>query len=203
MDTQFYIKDNIIRERHRIVIVKDGLQIINPTEEMVLEDGWISYSPPAPPEPQPTITDQLRDMVLEQYNGRTDITDEEALKRPLLVYSWDTYMGKSLAAGQVVSHDGKLWRVRQDVAAVLDNQPPSLATAALYEVIEVEPAGTQDDPIQYTPPMEIFNGKYYTQGGVLYKCTRDSGQALTHDLAALVGLYVEVVPVGTGGGGDE
>lgn len=203
MDTQFYIKDNIIRERHRIVIVKDGLQIINPTEEMVLADGWISYSPPAPPEPQPTITDQLRDMVLEQYNGRTDITDEEALKRPLLVYSWDTYMGKSLAAGQVVSHDGKLWRVRQDVAAVLDNQPPSLATAALYEVIEVEPAGTQDDPIQYTPPMEIFNGKYYTQGGVLYKCTRDSGQALTHDLAALVGLYVEVVPVGTGGGGDE
>ena len=203
MDTQFYIKDNIIRERHRIVIVKDGLQIINPTEEMVLADGWISYSPPAPPEPQPTITDQLMDMVLEQYNGRTDITDEEALKRPLLVYSWDTYMGKSLAAGQVVSHDGKLWRVRQDVAAVLDNQPPSLATAALYEVIEVEPAGTQDDPIQYTPPMEIFNGKYYTQGGVLYKCTRDSGQALTHDLAALVGLYVEVVPVGTGGGGDE
>lgn len=203
MDTQFYIKDNVIRERHRIVIVKDGLQIINPTEEMVLADGWISYSPPAPPEPQPTITDQLRDMVLEQYNGRTDITDEEALKRPLLVYSWDTYVGKSLAAGQVVSHDGKLWRVRQDVATVLENQPPSLATAALYEVIEVEPAGTQDDPIQYTPPMEIFNGKYYTQGGVLYKCTRDSGQALTHDLAALVGLYVEVVPVGTGGGGDE
>ena len=203
MDTQFYIKDNIIRERHRIVIVKDGLQIINPTEEMVLADGWISYSPPAPPEPQPTITDQLRDMVLEQYNGRTDITDEEALKRPLLVYSWDTYVGRALARGQVVSHDGKLWRVRQAVAAVLENQPPSLATAALYEVIEVEPAGTQDDPIPYTPPMEIFNGKYYTQGGVLYKCTRDSGQALTHDLAALVGLYVEVVPVGTGGGGDE
>ena len=193
MDTQFYIKDNIIRERHRIVIVKDGLQIINPTEEMVLADGWISYSPPAPPEPQPTITDQLRDMVLEQYNGRTDITDEEALKRPLLVYPWDTYVGKSLAAGQVVSHDGKLWRVRQAVATVLENQPPSLATAALYEVIEVEPAGTQDDPIPYTPPMEIFNGKYYTQGGVLYKCTRDSEQALSHNLSDLIGLYVELV----------
>ena len=203
MDTQFYIKDNIIRERHRIVIVKDGLQIINPTEEMVLADGWILYTPPAPPEPQPTVNDQLHEMLLEQYNERTDISDEEALKRPLLVYSWDTYMGRSLAAGQVVSHDGQLWRVRQAVATVLENQPPSLATAALYEVIEVEPAGTQDDPIPYTPPMEIFNGKYYTQGGVLYKCTRDSGQALTHDLAALVGLYVEVVPVGTGGGGDE
>lgn len=198
MDTQLYIKDGTIRDRSRIVIIKDDIQIINPTEELVIADGWQPYTPPQPGEPQPTITDQLRDMVLEQYNGRTDITDEEALKRPLLVYSWDTYMGKSLAAGQVVSHDGKLWRVRQDVAAVLDNQPPNLATAALYEVIEVEPAGTQDDPIQYTPPMEIFNGKYYTQGGVLYKCTRDSGQALTHDLAALVGLYVELTDTGGG-----
>ena len=193
MDTQLYIKDGTIRDRSRIVIIKDDIQIINPTEELVIADGWQPYTPPEPGEPQPTITDQLRDMVLEQYNGRTDITDEEALKRPLLVYSWDTYMGKSLAAGQVVSHDGKLWRVRQDVAAVLDNQPPSLATAALYEVIEVEPAGTQDDPIQYTPPMEIFNGKYYTQGGVLYKCTRDSGQALSHNLSDLIGLYVELI----------
>ncbi len=203
MNTQLYIKDGTIRDRSRIVIIKGNIQIINPTEEMVLADGWISYSPPAPPEPQPTVNDQLHEMLLEQYNERTDISDEEALKRPLLVYSWDTYVSKSLTKGQVVSYDDKLWRVRQDVAAVLDNQPPNLATAALYEVIEVEPAGTQDDPIPYTPPMEIFNGKYYTQGGVLYKCTRDSGQALTHDLAALVGLYVEVVPVGTGGGGDE
>ena len=193
MNTQLYIKDGTIRDKSRIIIIKDNFQIINPTEEMVLADGWISYFPPAPPEPQLTITDQLRDMVLEQYNERTDISDEEALKRPLLVYSWDTYVGKSLAKGQVVSYDDKLWRVRQDVAAVLDNQPPSLATAALYEVIELEPAGTQDDPIPYTPPMEIFNGKYYTQGGVLYKCTRDSGQALSHDLSALVGHYVEVI----------
>lgn len=198
MDIQFYIKDGTIRDRSRIVIIKDDIQIINPTEEMVLADGWISYSPPAPPEPQPTITDQLRDMVLEQYNGRTDISDEEALKRPLLVYSWDTYVGKPLTKGQVVSYDDKLWRVRQAVAAVLENQPPSLDTAALYEVIEVEPAGTQDDPIPYTPPMEIFNGKYYTQGGVLYKCTRDSGQALTHNLSDLIGLYVESADTGGG-----
>jgi len=41
--------------------------------------------------------------------------------------------------------------------------------------------------------MEIFNGKYYTQDEVLYRCMRDSGQALTHNLSELVGLYVEVV----------
>ena len=41
MDTQFYIKDGTIRDRSRIVIIKDNIQIITPTEEMVLADGWI------------------------------------------------------------------------------------------------------------------------------------------------------------------
>lgn len=138
MDTQLYIKDGTIRDRSRIVIIKGNIQIINPTEEMVLADGWISYSPPAPTEPQQTVNDQLHEMLLEQYNERTDISDEEALKRPLLVYSWNTYVSKSLTKGQVVSYDDKLWRVRNVVATVLENKPLSLATAALYEVIEVE-----------------------------------------------------------------
>ncbi len=186
-----YKKDGIIRDGSRIIISRNGYKIVNPTHDMLLADGWQPYTPPEPEEPQPTIDDELRELLLERYNKRTDITDEEALKRPLLAYSWDTYIGGSLAKGQVVSHSGNLWRVRQDVAAVLKGQEPSMATAALYEVIEVEPSGTKSDPISYTPPMEIFKGKYYTQGGVLYRCTRDSGQALSHDLAALVGLYVE------------
>ena len=38
------------------------------------------------------------------------------------------------------------------------------------------------------------NVMYITsQKGVKYKCTRDSGIPLSHDLSALVGLYVEVV----------
>ena len=186
-----YTKNGTIRDSARIIVRKDGLQYINPSEEMVLADGWTPYEPEAR-EPEPTVDSQLREMLLDTYNGRTDIPDGEALKRPLLVYPWEDYIGKGLAKGQIVSHNGRLWRVRQAVATVLENQPPSLATAALYEVIEVEPAGTQDDPIQYTPPMEIFNGKYYTQGGVLYKCTSDSGQALSHNLSDLIGLYVEV-----------
>lgn len=186
-----YQKNGIIRDKSRIVIDKDGCKVVNPTDEMIAADGWLPYEP-APYEPSPTVDYQIRKMLLDQFNGRTDISDAEALKRPLLVYSWDTYVGKMLAAGQVVSHDGKLWRVRQDVAAVLEGQAPSMDTAALYEVIEVEAEGTKDDPIAYTPPMEIFSGKYYTEGGVLYLCTRDSGQALSHDLSALVGLYVEI-----------
>lgn len=59
--------------------------------------------------------------------------------------------------------------------------------------VDEEHAGTKDDPIPYAPPMEIFNGKYYIQNGVKYKCTRDSGTPLSHDLKDLVGIYVETV----------
>lgn len=184
-----YKKNDIIRDSSRIVISRDGYNIVNPTQEMILADGWEPYT--APETPEPTIDDQLRELLLDQYNGRTDITDEDALKRPLLAYDWSAYLNKSLTTGQIIRFEDKLWRVRQDIAVVLENQTPGTTTAALYEVIEVEPAGTADDPIPYTPPMEIFEGKYYTQGGVLYHCTRSSGQALTHNLSDLVGIYVE------------
>lgn len=189
-----YIKDNIIKEGYRIVIEKDGYQTINPTEEMILADGWERYVPPTVEvtEPEPTIDDQIRDLLLEQYNGRTGISDEDALKRPLLVYEWATYIGKSLTTGQMVSYEGNLYRVRQDIAELLDTWIPGTATGAIFEVIEVSSTGTADDPITYTPPMEIYNGKYYEQNGVVYLCTRDSGTALTHNLSDLVGLYVSV-----------
>ena len=189
-----YKKDGKIKERSRIIIFKDDQQIINPTDEMVIADGWVEYIAPDPVvDNSSEMSKQLQDALLDQYNKRTDITDEDALKRPLLVYEWDTYIGKSLKTGQIVSYKSKLYRVRQDISTVIESYAPQLSTASLYEVIEVASAGTIDDPIPYTPPMEIFNGKYYTQNEVKYKCIRDSQTALSHNLADLVALYVEVV----------
>lgn len=189
-----YKKDGKIKERSRIIIFKDDQQIINPTDEMVIADGWVEYIAPDPVvDNSSEMSKQLQDALLDQYNKRTDITDEDALKRPLLVYEWDTYIGKSLKTGQIVSYKSKLYRVRQDISTVIESYAPQLSTASLYEVIEVASAGTIDDPIPYTPPMEIFNGKYYIQNEVKYKCIRDSQTALSHNLADLVALYVEVV----------
>jgi hypothetical protein len=85
-----------------------------------------------------------------------------------------------------------LWKVRQN-HLIQEVYPPSIHTAALYEVINYQHEGTENDPIPYNPPMEIFNGKYYIQNDILYRCTRDSGTAFSHDLSALVGLYVEQI----------
>lgn len=45
-----YIKDNKVRKPEQIVIIKDGFQTFNPTEEMLLEEGWVEYIESAPSE---------------------------------------------------------------------------------------------------------------------------------------------------------
>lgn len=88
--------------------------------------------------------------------------------------------------------DNLLWEVVQN-HTTQELWKPSLETASLWKVVDEEHAGTQEDPIPYNPPMEIFKDKYYTQNEVLYKCTRNSEIPLSHDLSALVGIYVETV----------
>ena len=122
----------------------------------------------------------------------TTIENSVALEIPDLFPNFMDMIGEAVKKGNILKYTGKLYRVRQD-HAVLAIYTPGIETASLYEVIDKEHDGTINDPIPYTPPMEIFNSKYYTQNSVLYRCTRDSGQALTHNLADLVGTYVEVV----------
>ena len=53
-----YIKDNKIKTAKQIIIRKDGKQIINPTEEMILANGWVEYIAPVY---EKTIEDYKRD----------------------------------------------------------------------------------------------------------------------------------------------
>jgi hypothetical protein len=134
----------------------------------------------------------VEELVTKQWNERTDIGNEEALDYMVIVYPWSNFIGKELPQGKIVLHEGKLWRVRQAHTAQ-DEFAPSMATAALFEVIEKEHSGEADDPIPYNPPMEIFAGKYYNEEGTVYLCTRDSGTALSHRLKDLTNIYVEAV----------
>lgn len=188
---KLYIKDGVIKPANRIVIKKDRMYTYNPTEEMILADGWVEYIP-EPKQRKKTPYEISQEIVLEQYNQRTDIPNQEALDRMVVIYDWSKYIGKVLKQGQVCVCNDNVWRARQE-HTVLAVYPPSKDTASLYEVIEIIHTGEKDDAIPYTPPMEIFKGKYYTEGGVKFICTRDSGVALTHSLNDLVGIYVEFV----------
>lgn len=128
--------------------------------------------------------------------NKVELTDEESLLFKELYPTWESFINKSLKTGTKVVYNDRLYKVRQDINTALENQYPSVETLALYEEInEVESggnAGTYEDPIPYNNMMELFNGKYYSQNGVIYKCTRDSGIAMSHNLSELVGLYVEI-----------
>lgn len=121
------------------------------------------------------------------------LTDEQALQFKNLYPKWETFINKQLEQGYKVLYQDRLYKTKQTIEKVLQNQPPSIDTAALYEEINEVNAGTLEDPIPYNNNMELFEGKYYSQNGVTYKCTRNTEQAVYHDLSALVGLYVEQV----------
>lgn len=101
-------------------------------------------------------------------------------------------IGIEVKVGERYRVDDTLWECIQG-HTTQENWRPGTSTASLWKVVDEEHAGTIADPIPYVTPMELFEGKYYRQDGITYKCTRDSGIPLVQNLSALVGLYVELV----------
>jgi hypothetical protein len=102
--------------------------------------------------------------------------------------------GKPIFTGTRVQYQGKLWEVRQD-HNIASHFAPSLATASLWMEVVEETAdlGTIDNPIPYEGNMELDEGRYYSQDGVVYLCTRSTGVPVYNALKDLVGIYVSVV----------
>ena len=121
------------------------------------------------------------------------LTDDEALSVKSVYPQWSEFINKKLAQGMKVQYGDKLYKVRQEIATVLENQSPSIDTAALYEEINESHSGTLEDPIPYNNNMELEEGKYYSQDGVTYLCTRSTGQAVYNNLSELVGIYVQTI----------
>lgn len=123
------------------------------------------------------------------------ITDEQALLVKSLYPIWEDLVeqNKTVESGYRFVCDGKLYKTLQPSYTFLEIYKPRIGTESLFTVINETNAGTLEDPIPYEGNMELFNGKYYIQNGIVYKCTRDSGQPLYHALSDLVGLYVEKV----------
>lgn len=122
------------------------------------------------------------------------LTDSQSLSVKSLYPEWNTFIGQTVQSGIKMQYEGKLFKVIQE-HLVQEQYPPSIETASLYTEIVEEHSGTIDDPIPYPADgnMTIYNGKYYTEDGQLYRCIRDSGQPLYAKLSTMVGNYVELV----------
>lgn len=176
-------------------LIVDGMQIFNPSEELILAAGWMVYIEPDPEPVDETkyepyeeeVVAKLKQLLQEQVKQQTD---EEALNNIELFPTWQSMLGKQVEVDTRLYHDNRLWKVRQ-THTVSEEWKPDVATS-LYVQVVADDSGTIDNPIAFELNMELVQGKYYTDDGVKYLCIRELAQCVWH-LNALVGNYVEVV----------
>lgn len=135
---------------------------------------------------------QLRP-IMEQ--AAQSLNDDVALTAVELFPQWEALVkeGKTVSKGFRFQYGNKLYRTEQASYTFVAHYVPGEGTESLFSKVDESHAGTVEDPIPFEKNMEIYESLYYTQNGVLYRCIRSSGQPLYHDLALLVGSYVEVV----------
>ena len=145
---------------------------------------------------------ELRPMIEQAAKS---LTDAEAAKSPELVARWADHIGEAVAPGDRMSdadNNGVLhvYRVNDGHGHTTQADWPPHSTPAMWTIIDLEHAGTQDDPIPAARGMEYTYGLFYKdpEDTKLYLCERIGEAAggkivlqyLPHEL---VGQYFKAV----------
>lgn len=138
---------------------------------------------------RPLTESEVTAMLIRAQVNTLDVDDSTALRMMDYYPAWES--GKAYTVGYKVTHNGKLYRVGMAHTSQADWTPD--VSPSLFEQIDETHDGTKYDPIPYDGNMALESGKYYTQDGVTYHCTRDTGNPVYNALADLVGLYVNKV----------
>lgn len=133
--------------------------------------------------------DETQKISFETLANGGQIDEQVVLAHKESISEWA--VGTFYKLGQYARYNDLLYKVIQEHTAQADWRPD--IAPSLYEVIDLEHAGTIDDPIPFSLGMKVYADKYYTYEGVLYKCTRDSGIGLNNPPNELIGHYFEVV----------
>lgn len=82
----------VIKNRQEIVIRRDGRVTYNPTEEMVLADGWVEYVAPEPkPIPERVLVKRAKDSKLRDlkaYDESSEVNDCIIVKDGQELHYW-------------------------------------------------------------------------------------------------------------------
>ena len=177
----FYEKTDTLME----ISVEDDFDDISIFDYKVSEGALVRLTNEEKEEFYPISMAEKQESILKEMmaeSARTTfllaLPDAKAATIPYCYPSWQSFVGGKLKKDVRVEYDGALWKTRQEIPTVLKNQFPSIDTAALYDRIDVEHAGTLEDPIPYENTMTVYKDKYYLEDGIIYLCLEDSGQPL-------------------------
>ena len=179
------------RENINDTEVKEHDEFIKWVKEELKMTGLFAASEACVDETAPTLTDLVTLGRSLARQADSVLTDTQKAKVFRLFPTWDELLkkGKPLPVGTELQDGGEFYRVIQAHTPQADWKPAE--QHALYAYISPHD-GTKDDPIPYRHWMLLEAGKYYTEYGVLYKCTQSLNVGYDSDLSGLA-AFVEVI----------
>lgn len=124
------------------------------------------------------------------------VDDNTALRMKSYYPTWQELVDANFTAekaGFKFTYGDDLYKTIKPEQQFLPNWIPGQGTESIFERIDETHKGTEKDPIPYKTNMTVYKNKYYTENGIIYRCTRDSGIPLQNKASELVGHYFEVV----------
>lgn len=181
----------IVQERGQTVATYEGYTEFYRTE---IYTGRIYGVMMYKQETLPAVKSEIQQAaVLVAQMQAQSLEDAQALTVKAIYPQWAEVIGQTVKQGFKFLYSDILFKVIQpDGLTIQEQYIPGEGTESLYAVIDETHAGTQEDPIPYNGNMALENGKYYSRGGVIYLCNRDTEIPVYQALKDLVGLYVTV-----------
>lgn len=145
---------------------------------------------------RPLNAEEITSMLIRQQINTLTVDDQTALRMRQYYPTFAELVGRTVSQGTKFraddSEDAVLYKTIQPELTIQAHYPPGVGTESLYTRIDETHDGTKYDPIPYDGNMALESGKYYTQSGMTYLCSRDTVNPVYNALSELVGLYVEV-----------
>ena len=167
----------------------DGTRYIDMTDDEIKAMQKAQAAFEAYERTRPLTESEVSRMLIAQQINTLTVDDNTALRMVIFYPEWAE--NAEYTIGYKVQRNGKLWRCIQAHTSQAGWEPEN--AASLWTEICESHSGTLEDPIPYSGNMALESGKYYSQDGKVYRCTRDTGNPVYNALSELVGLYVEEV----------
>lgn len=134
----------------KTIQMPDGTWISNPSDEQIVEAGWLPYTPPEvipTPETEPDFETLINAVKTMLESSAEELSDEDALAVAALFPTWISILNenKEIEVGKRLWYDGKLYKVIQKHTPQSDWTPD--ITQALYAEISVSETPDWIQPI--------------------------------------------------------
>ena len=171
-----------------------NIQYIKPNDDEITAMQAEHAKAEADERHRPLTESEALSILLKQQVNTLDVDDQTAYRMKEFYPAWEDLIGKTVDVPEYkFTYSGLLYKTIPSEHTFAAEWVPGVGTESLYTRIDEQHDGSLYDPIPYGGNMALVSGKYYSQDGVTYLCSRDTGTPVYHALRDLVGLYVKMV----------